>query len=110
MKKILFSPTQNSQENKLNSKEILSHFQQYLTIKYRKQGLSWKKIYIDKLKYSDFHRTDKNGIKSGTNFFERMFQKPFSQLESEFFANTTLITLNNISKWNDIDFSRKDSS
>jgi len=86
----------------LNSKEILCKFQLYATIKYRKDGIPWKKIYEDKLNYSGFHSTDKNGIKSGPYFFERMFQKQYNRLKSEIFSE---IDLNQISKWNNIDFS-----
>lgn len=86
----------------LNSKEILHKFQLYLTIKYRKDGISWKKIYEDKLNYSDFHSTDKNRVKSGPDFFERMFQIQFHRLKFDIFSE---IDLNQISKWNNIDFS-----
>ena len=75
---------------------------QYLTIKYRQEGNSWKKIYEDKLNYTAFHRTDINGIKYGPDFFERMFQMQFHHLKFETFSE---IDLNKISKWNNIDFS-----
>lgn len=88
--------------NSLNSKEIIRKFQLYITIKYRKDGIPWKTIYEEKLNYTDFHRTDKNGIKYGPDFFERMFQIQFHRLKFEMFSE---IDLNQISKWNNIDFS-----
>jgi len=78
----------------LNSKEILHKFQQYITIRYRKDGLSWKRIYADKLNYTDFHR-------NGLEFFERMFQRQFHSLKFELFSE---IDLSKISKWKNIDF------
>lgn len=87
----------------LNSRETLRKFQLYITIKYRKEGITWKRIYEDKLNYTEFHRTDKNGIKYGPDFFERMFQLPFHHLKFESFSE---IDLNKISKWNNIDFSK----
>ena len=79
----------------LNSKEILNKFQRYITIKYRKDGIPWKTIYKDKLNYTDFR-------KYGPDFFERMFQIQFQRLKFEKFSE---IDLNQISKWNNIDFS-----
>ncbi len=86
---------------RLHSREILRKFQQYITIKYRQEGNSWKRIYEDKLNYTAFHRTDINSIKYGPDFFERMFQIPFHRLKFETFSE---IDLNKISKWNNIDF------
>ena len=80
----------------------MDKFQQYITIKYRQEGNSWKKIYENKLNYTAFHRTDINGIKYGPYFFERMFEIPFHHLKFETFSE---IDLNKISKWNNIDFS-----
>ncbi|MFX1442080.1 MAG: hypothetical protein ACFFHV_01590, partial [Promethearchaeota archaeon] len=87
----------------LNSTEILRKFQIYITIKNRKEGISWKKIYEDKLNYSDFHTTDINGIKCGPDFFERIFQIPFNKLKFETYSD---IDLDKFSKWNKIDFSK----
>lgn len=88
---------------RLHSKEMLDKFQQYITIKYRQEGNSWKKIYEEKLNYTAFHRTDINGIKYGPDFFERMLQIPFHRLKFETFSE---IDLNKISIWNNIDFSK----
>ena len=90
---------------RLHSREILRKFQKYITIKYRQEGRSWKKIYEDKLNYTAYHRTDRNGIKYGPDFFERMFQIQFHHLKFETFSD---IDLNKISKWNNIDFSKFD--
>lgn len=87
----------------LHSREILRKFQRYITIKYRQENNSWKKIYEDKLNYTAFHRTDINGIKYGPDFFERMFQIPFHRLKFETLSEKDL---NKISKWNNIDFSK----
>jgi hypothetical protein len=86
----------------LNSNEILRNFQRYIIIKNRKEGIPWKEIYENKLNYSDFHRTDKTGIKNGPDFFKRIFLIPFSELKLKIFDE---VNLNQSKIWNNIDFS-----